>query len=256
MLFPSRKIAEAARSFILNNSSLQITRQPHVVHLSFPSLTPAKSGLSTPSMAVNLFVLLYPLQEAPLAKSFWQHTGYGISSRMAEYCLQHLSRIDGPLDAVQSQNRIYSNPLRRSPYKNRHYTKDTNFKPLSTPKNVPSESEQLSQDQMLYLEERYGRNLDVFFAGRAKLALQRRIAGTLSENVDLNQALLIEPAEHIRSKRGVAETDVWLFPTGMSAIWTTHQLLLKALPPKKSVCFGYSHGENRSADKGLHTLTR
>ena len=92
---------------------------------------------------------------------------------------------------------------------------------------------------MLYLEERYGRNLDISFAGRAKIALRRRIAGTLRDNVDVNEALLTEGVGNGRSYKGVDESDVYLFPTGMSAIWTAHQLVLNSLPPKKSVCFGY-----------------
>lgn len=94
-------------------------------------------------------------------------------------------------------------------------------------------------DQMSYLEERYGRNLDISFAGRAKIALRRRIAGTIGDNVDINEALLKQGDDTIRSHKSLDENDVWLCPTGMSAIWTAHQLLLTALGPRKSVCFGY-----------------
>src|ERR1700732_3000560 len=57
MLFPSRRIAESARSFIMENNTT-LDHQPHIVQLSFPPVTPPKSGISTPSSAVHLFVLL------------------------------------------------------------------------------------------------------------------------------------------------------------------------------------------------------
>ena len=159
---------------------------------------------------------------------------------MAEYCcleLESVSRLD---DAIEY---ITGKPLRRSPYKNRHYAKDVMFGKL-TPPTTPTrdtvlESEELRQDQLVYLEERYGRNLDISFAGRAKIALRRRIAGTLRENVDINEAILKKAGENGRSAKGLDESDVYLFPTGMSSIWTAHQLLLNSLTPRKSVCFGY-----------------
>ena len=249
MLFPSRRIAENARTFILENTpdSSKPTPQPHIVQLSFPPVAPSKSGVLTPSSAVNLFVLLYPLEQKDLAKAFWQHTGYGISSRMAEYCLlelESISRLDDSLDPTASNGNGWSRPLRRSPYKNRHYAKDVTFGKVSTPppnaaRDLIPDNEDLTDEQLSYLEERYGRNLDISFAGKAKIALRRRIAGTLRENVDINEALLKEAAGDGRSLKGLDESDVYLFPTGMSAIWTAHQLLLNALTPRKSVCFGY-----------------
>jgi cystathionine gamma-synthase len=241
MLFPSRKVAESARSFMMENNTT-LDHQPHIVQLSFPPVTPSKSGISTPSSAVHLFVLLYSPEAKALAKAFWQHTGYGISSRMAEYCLLQLESVARLDEADVAALNGWNKPLRRTPYKNRHYAKDINFSKLTptspTKEKVPS-TEELTQDQMLYLEERYGRNLDISFAGRAKIALRRRIAGTLRENVDINEALLKEAGDNVRTRKGLDESDVWLCPTGMAAIWTAHQLLLTSFPPQKAVCFGY-----------------
>jgi cystathionine gamma-synthase len=153
---------------------------------------------------------------------------------MAEYCLQRLNR----LKESPSDNNV-SKAVRRQPYRNRHYAKDTKFSPPTTPtEEIAADTEELSLDQMTYLEERYGRNLDISFAAQAKLALRRRIAGTLRDSGDIYQSL--HPASDLNGKRNnsIDESDVWLFPMGMSAIWTTHQLLLNTLPPKKSVCFG------------------
>ena len=236
MLFPSRKIAEYARSFLLENSSSSALN-PHIVQLSLPPITPPKSGFSTPSSAVQLFVVLYSQTSKDLAKAFWQHTGYGISSRMAEYCLLQLESV-----ARLDEEPVNGKPLRRSPYKNRHYAKDVQFGKLTPPatptRDTIPESEELTQDQLVYLEERYGRNLDISFAGKAKIALRRRIAGTLRENVDINEAILKQAGGNGRSTKGLDESDVYLFPSGMASIWTAHQLLLNSLTPRKSVCFG------------------
>lgn len=98
-----------------------------------------------------------------------------------------------------------------------------------------------------YVEERYGRNLDLSLAPLAKLAMRRRIAGVLKETP--GQSIPVERAnktENEQSTRGVAsltEEDVWLYPGGMSAIFHAHQLAMGARAATgkeigKSVCFG------------------
>lgn len=98
-----------------------------------------------------------------------------------------------------------------------------------------------------YVEERYGRNLDLSLAPLAKLAMRRRIAGVLQETP--GQSIPVERAsktENEQSTRGVAsltEEDVWLYPGGMSAIFHAHQLAMGARTTMgkeigKSVCFG------------------
>jgi len=67
----------------------------------------------------------------------------------------------------------------------------------------------------------------------AKQILRQRIASTLSREGPVGQEL--------RSQTGtliVSEDDVYLFPTGMAAIWNTHQLALGVRPTAKSACFG------------------
>lgn len=80
-----------------------------------------------------------------------------------------------------------------------------------------------------FIEERFGRNLDLSFAKEAKLALKRRIAGEMDEHSKSS------------SDRKVSEEDVFLFPSGMASIFTAHQTLLKTLPNEKSVCFGFPY---------------
>ena len=102
----------------------------------------------------------------------------------------------------------------------------------------------MSKDHSVYLEERYGRNLPLAAAAFAKRVLRSRVAGVLKEKSSNCQSepyteqkdLLTGP-----STRGVAEVavdDVYLYPTGMAAIWNAHNLALAVLPPAKSICFG------------------
>jgi cystathionine gamma-synthase len=112
----------------------------------------------------------------------------------------------------------------------RHYSAKHSRRPSS------NDAEPLGAEQAVYLEQRYGRNLDVAAVTQAKRALRRRIAGVLVRD----ESAVNGEVEVAQSMRGVAvtEDDVFLFQTGMSAIWTAHQLALDARGAKKSVCFG------------------
>lgn len=93
-------------------------------------------------------------------------------------------------------------------------------------------------DTTAFVEERFGRNLGVAFVGSAKLALRRRIAGTLRSDVGLQDALTLSQ-EGGRDVDGFTENDVFLYPTGMSAIFNAHRSLLAILGARKSVCYRY-----------------
>lgn len=112
-------------------------------------------------------------------------------------------------------------------------------------------SEPLDEAASTYLEERYGRNLPIEQARLAKQALKRRIAGVLRDDESHQDGL---PNDSIQSSdRGIgqlSESDVYLFPTGMSAIFYAHQICMNTrslnaidlkLRPAKSVCFGFPY---------------
>jgi cystathionine gamma-synthase len=64
------------------------------------------------------------------------------------------------------------------------------------------------------------------FAGdHAKDAIRKRIAGFLSEH-------------RTKASSPISDGDVFLYPTGMAAIWTAHDTCLKALGDRPTVCFG------------------
>lgn len=113
----------------------------------------------------------------------------------------------------------------------------------SAPQHSPAaSSENLSSDQATYVEERYGRNLPLESAAAAKRALRRRIAGVLVRDTPTEWSIAggqeAEVGPSTRGVESVTEDDVFLYATGMSAIWSAHQLALAVRPVAKSICFG------------------
>ena len=100
----------------------------------------------------------------------------------------------------------------------------------------------LSEDCSTYLEERYGRNLPQDAATFAKRALRRRIAGVLLRDEAADWETIGAPNSELRPSTrglGVTEDDVYLYPTGMAAIWNAHQTISAVRPRAKSVAFGF-----------------
>lgn len=73
----------------------------------------------------------------------------------------------------------------------------------------------------------------------AKQVLRRRIASGVLQ-CDLYD-IQLDPKVQQGSPDAVkvSESDVFLFPTGMTAVWSAHQLALQMRPVGKSVCFGF-----------------
>ncbi|KAK7696357.1 hypothetical protein QCA50_001011 [Cerrena zonata] len=227
MLFPSRKIAENCRSFMIDRAHAQgidipIRLVQHVIH-------PNNGSSNSPS--IELHIVLFPENQFSLAKQFWQHTGLGVSSRLAERCLIMLQ------DQEQLPTSMAS-PRIPGKSGNKHYS-------AKPPRESQVENAVDDLEDATYLEERYGRNLPQDAAASAKRAMKRRIAGVLVRDSpsDWSQAGK-QDAEVGPSTRGVhevSEDDVYLYPTGMAAIWNAHQLALHVRPPTKSICFGFPY---------------
>jgi cystathionine gamma-synthase len=254
MLFPTHRIADQCRTFLkarsVNSRLIHLLICPEDKENGRIIDCDTRGTVETaPAASTNLHIALFPAASFSVAKEFWQHTGMGISSRLAEHCL---SMLPGEPAAAQP----YSPASIRFPSKpqNRHYSVKGQAKPASPPSSPPVESvlkgaqrDELSPDHNVYMEERYGRNLPLAFAASAKRALRRRVAGVLIRDNTFDcqgepcageQNLEVGPSS--RGVASVSENDVFLFPTGMSAIWNAHNLALSTLPPAKSVCFGYA----------------
>ncbi|KZT07024.1 PLP-dependent transferase [Laetiporus sulphureus 93-53] len=243
LLCPTRKIAEQCRAFMIDRSSK--TGSAVSVRLVQFLICPEDEPETTES-CIELYIVLFPGDSFPLAKQFFQHTGLCISSRYAEHCLSLLEK-----EKPGSPKPAFARPHTRTP--NRHYSTNSFSKsPPATP--VPGHStrlpakptdEALSADQSVYVEERYGRNLPLASAAAAKRALRRRIAGVLVQDSPSDWSTAggheAELGPSTRGVESVTEDDVYLYSTGMSAIWSAHQLALGVLPAAKSICFGFPY---------------
>jgi cystathionine gamma-synthase len=249
--------AKECRSFIIQQSQVAGGAPVPVRLVQFLVGSAEDANTDTPpsptTVPIALHVVIFPADAFPIAKLFWQHTGMGISSRLAERCLTILGELEqgSAVPASPTAARSFSKPS------NRHYStakgvKATNATngfaralngsssgPLSpVVKEIEGEGTPLELDS--YLEERYGRNLPRSAAALAKRAMRRRIAGTLVRDSDWlaagSQEATLGPSWR---DQHVTEEDVFLFPTGMTAIWHAHKLARETGPAIKSVCFGY-----------------
>ena len=218
----------------------------------------------------DLHVVLFPSNAFPVAKQFWQHTGLGISSRFAAHCIELLAndernKITTPASSPTMPSFTVDAPavISGKHPRNRHYRAKSVKSSTLDSKGMPGEDQGNGEIVETYLEERYARNLPISAVTEAKRALRTRIANVLVRNDKLCNGVqngILQCSEAInsvdgagllpsaagkasneRSTRGlsgVTEDDVYLFPTGMSAIWHAHQLALRSFGERKSVCFG------------------
>lgn len=248
LLLPSRKAADECRAFIERRTAAVLGRRCTARCVEerhdrgggpFAPKTNTKTGEASEeqeeaaSMMV-LHVVLFDGAAWGVAKEFWQHTGLGVSSRFAERFLSLLARGGGGGGG-------------RGKMHNRHYSVNKQGQESGDDDNDSANGngnrEGGASELGTYLEERYGRNLPLSVAASAKRALRRRLAGVLirDDGAGLEEPCAPGAAEVGPSSRGVrdvAEGDVYLFPSGMAAIWTAHQCLLGVGPEAKSVCFG------------------
>lgn len=227
MLFPTHCTASRCRDFILRVGADQDTSQVRIV-----DLVPAAEKARAEEMNVispRISAVLYPLDLFKVAKQFWQHSGDGVSSRRAEYC-HHLFQKGVLLDAIKlnEPTRFCKGPRR---YQNKKSID------LDAPA-VQQDAETLTQ----FVEQRFGRNLDLSMTKNAKLAVRRRIAGSLTADVALTEALSLDAdSERTRQVAGFSEDDVYLYPTGMSSIFNTHRNLLAAKGQHKAIVYGFPY---------------
>lgn len=188
----------------------------------------------------KISAVLFPSEHFTIAKTFWQHSGDGTSSRRAGYChelfkeglLVEKAEADNATLFCKGPRRYRRNPLSRFTGSNSSPTIQPIYgASLNGAEDVP--------DPGHFVEERFGRNLDLSLAAKAKLAIRRRIAGSLTANVDLQDALEMESDTiTLRQALGFSEDDVYLFPTGMSSIFNTHQAMLALRGELQSICYG------------------
>lgn len=174
LLLRSSRAAEACCRFITTHNVPART-----VHLFLPD----------PRPAAQVYAVLFDSESFPVAKKFWQLTGLGISSRLAEHCIKifdNASRL--PSSSVEEAGMVGSDDISK------------------------------------IIIERLSNS-----ASNAKTAIRHCIARFLAKD------------KSAETGQTLTENDVFLHPTGMTAIWSAHQLCMGALGERKSVCFGYAY---------------
>lgn len=218
MVFPSYKVAKRCREFIKNRSSSKV----RVLQLSTPE--PVNETEKSTKVGTSIGVVFFQEQDYALAKSYWQHSGEVLSSRMAEYIVRELfigprsiTKLELQAQKIQSRSPSILASRRSSG---------------AGSNNV----EDVEKEFNTFIEQKYGRVLDLKFSKEAKRALRRRICGKVDKS--RNQ---IEEIEKSRRGKHLSELDVYLFPSGMASIFYAHYALLNIGPAKKSVCFGFPY---------------
>ncbi|KFX86923.1 hypothetical protein V490_08729 [Pseudogymnoascus sp. VKM F-3557] len=247
MLFPGPRTANRCLEFVLRTAPTLSQTSIRIVDLVLdPKQTTSESlKIAAPSVSAVIF----PKEFFSVAKQYWQHSGDGISSRRGEFChglLQEglLVEKSTTKPATEEQPTFHKGPKR---YRRGASIDKTNSPPKiagqasnGTCEKSPTVSN-ADREFSQFVEERFGRNLDVSFLGNAKSAIKRRIAGSLVGSVDLTAGFDSTMDASARGVSGLSEDDVYLYPCGMNSIFNAHQMLLKAREPLKSISFGFPY---------------
>jgi cystathionine gamma-synthase len=193
----------------------------------------------------RLSAVIYPSELWPTAKTYWQHVGDGISSRRADFCQKAFDEnfMVERSAARESPPRVTKGPRR---YQRTTSVDITKNHQKADPPTADGETapEAGIQDLAQFVEERFGRNLNMEFAAQAKLAIRKRIAGSLTVDIDIPESLE-HPAdperERLRDVPGFSVDDVYLHSCGMNAIFTAHRVMRLARGEMKSIMYGFPY---------------
>lgn len=249
MLFPNPTVARRCVQFMRRYCEPALLQGLEVIDFGLDQsqdLSPQLKALG-PTISAVLFVA----EAFPVAKQYWQHSGDGTSSRRAEFC--HGLLREGLLCRLEPGTRSPPGGHQakvpcRGPRRYQRNSVDLKLKTGSngTPKapvpagrgtDVASEA----VESMQFLEERFGRNLDLSMVERAKSAIRRRIAGAIAVDLESSTASLPPMTTNTRGLVDLVEGDVHLYPNGMNAIYNAHRALLRARGELKSISFGFPY---------------
>lgn len=234
MIFASYNCAKRCREYIKANTKspsatvrvLQLSTRPPATEIEKQSVVESTVG-----------IVFFPASEFTLAKQYWTFAGEGVTSRMAEYVTKELFAEDSRDQARRASKTKQELQVESIQKKSPSIS-------ASMRTNSLGQNEEVEKEFNTFIEQKYGRVLDLKFAADAKLALKKRISGKADQSLRERLAPLEKDLAPEVSKRGIhiGEKDVLLYPTGMSAIFHAHQALLAVNDaPKKTVCFGFPY---------------
>ncbi|UKZ76053.1 hypothetical protein TrVFT333_003749 [Trichoderma virens FT-333] len=241
MLFATAAAGRRCLEFMRQRVTPQISNQIFVVDLALDASKDISPLLK--QLAPTISGIIFPEESFPVAKEYWQHTGDGVSSRRAEF--SHELFKHGQLIAINEQKSHHAPPEKavRGPkrYSRANSTPGPNAAGSENKALSTSENPEEDRESFHFLEERFGRNLNLTQVARAKSAIRRRIAGSLAGDVDMNDEKETKSEANSRGIESLDETDVLLYPCGMNAIFNAHRALLAALGSHKSINFGFPY---------------
>jgi len=237
LLFPTTQIAQSCIEFVKSQAEERslpvIDLRILGFHVSQTHKEIVEDGTRT--CLSGLAAVILSKEVYSLGRSFWQHTGSGISSRRAEACSRQLMQgillcEAEPNGTCPTGRRLNKGPRRYQ----RQSTEGDDIVQFQTKQRPILES----KDSQQFVEERFGRNMNLDLVESAKLTVRKRIAG--SQDEDVQSMLQLQEGQTRSNERQhvLSEDDVYLFPTGMNAIFSTHQMLLSVLGERQAVCFG------------------
>lgn len=250
MLFPSPNPARRCLEFMRSLDSSISPDQIKIIDLALD--TGREEAKKLVNLSPSISAVIFSVELFPLAKQFWQHSGEGISSRRAEFCHELFEEnllVDKT--TLQGENSGYQRPF-KGPKRYRWGSTDkflgssskvsqSNANGSEAHKELSSSIIPEAKESSMFLEERFGRNLDISFLNNARSAIRRRIAGCLMGEIDLSTPQSSNPTPNNRGVVGLSEADVYLYPCGMNAIFHTHRMLMKARGSFKSISFGFPY---------------
>ncbi|KAL4792078.1 cystathionine gamma-synthase [Aspergillus venezuelensis] len=217
MLFPTNKAAQRCCDFMRAKADHDFTAEVRIIDLVLDKSLESSEIIAKISPSVSAVIFHGDL--FPEAKQYRQHSGDGISSRQAELChtlFSESKRVDSKSSPSKLAQRLVKNVISQK---------------LEGSRQIPQGGAAESQESTQFLEECFGRNLDISFVDNAKLAIRRRIAGSL----------LGEMTSDSRGVKRLSDDDVYLYPCGMNAIFNTHRMLLESRGQLKSIMFGFPY---------------
>ncbi|KAK6339516.1 hypothetical protein TWF718_008923 [Orbilia javanica] len=233
MMFPSATIAAACQSFVVSRRSGDGERtSAEAIRTIYLSSSRVQAGLHPQA---DVWVVFLPELLYPTAREFWQHTGEGVSSRRAVFIHKALRENNLSLAEQSTDTRSGNDNPHRGPSR---YSKHCggNMAGGSNSRRQPSVSGSEGMSANDFVEMRYGRNLEADAAQQAKLAIKQRISGSMAADSDSTV-----PTSTQSRVQKISPEDVFLFPTGMSAIYNTHRLLRSLFGPCTMVEFGFPY---------------
>jgi cystathionine gamma-synthase len=249
MLFPGSGAAKRCVDFISRHAPEPVMADLELVNLELDLSKDASSSLK--ALRPIISAVLFSPEIFSTAKQYWQHTGDGVSSRRAEFCHDlfkeglliptTVSRPDSPSDSPRKACR---GPKRYQRGSSGDFGGTFQQGKEDAPKNGHSNNHangHETQESSRFLEERFGRNLDLSHVKRAKSAISRRIAGAVAVDTDLADSIHEGLESNLRGIANLQESDIRLYPCGMNAIYNAHRYLLRARGQLKSINFGFPY---------------